>query len=274
MGEDWRVRRLILVLTLVLLYCPALATEITVSDEKRNGNVVLVAHNPFPCKATIRLELNLKNMATARAVPKVLVIPPSTNSELAVLIPAQGGRWSYKYNYEWDIGDYRARHNARAVYRLPYAINSRFRVNQGYNGTFSHFGAAKYATDFTMPIGTPVHCARKGLVVETVSHFKEGRPDRSLMKKCNRVTVLHPDGTLGDYVHLKPGGVAVRVGQKVKAGDLLGYSGNTGFTSGPHLHFEVSVPQADADDSKTIAVKFMTSKGKITLVEGMSYRHP
>jgi murein DD-endopeptidase MepM/ murein hydrolase activator NlpD len=51
--------------------------------------------------------------------------------------------------------------------------------------------------------------------------------------------VLHDDGTLTEYVHLMQGGSAVRVGEKVAAGKLIGYSGNTGYSAGPHLHFAV-----------------------------------
>jgi len=46
---------------------------------------------------------------------------------------------------------------------------------------------------------------------------------------------------MGLYAHLRPEGVLVRVGQRVRQGQQIGLSGNTGFTSGPHLHFAVQV---------------------------------
>ena len=53
--------------------------------------------------------------------------------------------------------------------------------------------------------------------------------------------ILHDDGTMAMYAHLKPEGVLVRIGQRVHAGQPIGLSGNTGFTTGPHLHFAVQV---------------------------------
>ena len=59
--------------------------------------------------------------------------------------------------------------------------------------------------------------------------------------RANYVRILHDDGTMGLYAHLRPEGVLVRVGQRVRQGQQIGLSGNTGFTSGPHLHFAVQV---------------------------------
>jgi murein DD-endopeptidase MepM/ murein hydrolase activator NlpD len=54
----------------------------------------------------------------------------------------------------------------------------------------------------------------------------------------NFVRVLHDDGTMGVYLHLKQGSVSVE-GQRVMVGSALALSGNTGNSSGPHLHFVV-----------------------------------
>jgi len=127
-------------------------------------------------------------------------------------------------------------------YRLPLAIDGA-RIDQGYGGRFSHRDPEnRYAVDFAVPIGTSVLAARDGLVMQVESDFDRPGLDRDrYCGRANFVRILHDDGTMSLYAHLKPGGVLVRVGQRVRAGQQIGLSGNTGFTTGPHLHFVVQV---------------------------------
>lgn len=60
-----------------------------------------------------------------------------------------------------------------------------------------------------------------------------------LRPRANFVCVQHSDGTYARYFHLSRNGVRVKKGDRVAAGDILGLSGNTGFSSAPHLHFDV-----------------------------------
>jgi murein DD-endopeptidase MepM/ murein hydrolase activator NlpD len=79
-------------------------------------------------------------------------------------------------------------------------------------------------------------------VMQVESDFEKAGLDREKYGgRANFVRVLHDDGTMGLYAHLKPEGVLVRVGQRVRQGQRIGLSGNTGFTTGPHLHFAVQV---------------------------------
>jgi murein DD-endopeptidase MepM/ murein hydrolase activator NlpD len=70
---------------------------------------------------------------------------------------------------------------------------------------------------------------------------KAGVSRETYSGRANFVRILHDDGSMALYAHLKTGGVLVRVGQQVQAGQQIGLSGNTGFTTGPHLHFAVQV---------------------------------
>jgi len=88
----------------------------------------------------------------------------------------------------------------------------------------------------------------------------------------NYVLIRHEDGTLGHYCHLQKGGCLVKPGQLVKTGDAIARSGNTGFSSGPHLHFSVYKTK-NGRERESIPVKFRTADDEIlTLLNGRSYR--
>ena len=82
---------------------------------------------------------------------------------------------------------------------------------------------------------------------------------------------MHSDGTFGDYAHLKYKGTVVKKGDFVEKDQLIGYSGSTGFSTGPHLHFAVFINRIDGKRTY-IETKFKTSESKaILLEEGKSY---
>jgi murein DD-endopeptidase MepM/ murein hydrolase activator NlpD len=136
------------------------------------------------------------------------------------------------------------------LYRLPLpGSRQTFLLIQGIGGRFSHEGDQTWAFDWAMPTGTPVSAARDG-VVEGVRSEADDR-SRSLEKRrANYVRVRHLDGTTGVYAHLDS--TSLRIGARVRAGETIGWSGNTGYSTQPHLHFHVevngaSVPCAFAD---------------------------
>jgi len=120
-------------------------------------------------------------------------------------------------------------------FRLPFAAGSEVRIEQGWNTKFSHKGKAAYAYDFGLYIGTDVLAAAAGVV--SYVHDGEtrcGGPE--LRKNANYVTIKHADGSATQYGHLSA--VGVKVGDVVVAGQVIGKSGDTGYTQClPHLHF-------------------------------------
>ncbi len=128
------------------------------------------------------------------------------------------------------------------AYRLPFDT-TRPRVDQAPQGRFSHDDEEnRDAVDFALPEGTLVLAAREGTVMQIQDGFRGNGQDRERDgARANFIRVLHSDGSMALYGHLQAGGMRVRRGQAVGAGQPLGLSGNSGFSSAPHLHFVVQV---------------------------------
>jgi murein DD-endopeptidase MepM/ murein hydrolase activator NlpD len=127
------------------------------------------------------------------------------------------------------------------LFHLPFPAGMRFLVAQGNGGSFSHQAgtSSEFAWDFEMPEGTPVVAAETGRVEYIQQDYQGGGYSDEYLGKANYVVLEHPSGLHTSYLHLAYQGVVVIVGQQVAAGQLIALSGNTGHSSGPHLHFEV-----------------------------------
>ncbi|MET1076762.1 MAG: M23 family metallopeptidase [Pseudomonas sp.] len=122
-----------------------------------------------------------------------------------------------------------------AVYPWPWQ-GGPFPISQGANGNYSHnTPQGRYALDIAMPPGTPVIAARAGRVMTV----HDGQSGRAGSPSGNHVRLLHDDGSMSVYLHLQKDSISVAEGQRVALGAPLGRSGNTGNSTGPHLHFAV-----------------------------------
>jgi murein DD-endopeptidase MepM/ murein hydrolase activator NlpD len=121
-------------------------------------------------------------------------------------------------------------------YYQPFQYGDVWGVNCGW-AMGSHLDAGnRYAIDYGLPEGTPVCASAAGEVVAVEERFDGPSGDAS---KNNQVAIRHADGRVTVYLHVRKDGVVVKKGDKVERGDLIAYSGNTGASSGPHLHFAV-----------------------------------
>lgn len=124
------------------------------------------------------------------------------------------------------------------VYELPYELNTSHRIIQGYFSRYTH--KSKAAVDFKMKKGTPILAAREGKVIRTKDDSNVGGWNKKYRGDANYIVIEHKDSTRSSYRHLKYKGVLVNVGDLVSKGEIIGYSGNTGYTFSPHLHFMVT----------------------------------
>ena len=112
----------------------------------------------------------------------------------------------------------------------------------------SHFLTpnSRFCIDFYLPQGTPVIAARPGVVVETENRYNRSYNSRSFMDRCNYIIILHSDGHESIYAHLAYHSITVKKGDKVKRGQVIGLSGQTGYAAYPHLHFGVYASGGDS----------------------------
>jgi murein DD-endopeptidase MepM/ murein hydrolase activator NlpD len=169
-----------------------------------------------------------------------------------------------------QLGRVDADHDDGYLYRLPYADDAGFPIIQGYGAKLSHHGAERYTLDFGMPVGTPVHAARDGVVVLVEDSHELGCGREECGRFANFVVVLHSDGTTGEYFHLARGSVQVRPGDRVARGQWLARSGNTGFSTAPHLHFGVYRTGRD-HTTESLAVRFQTRGGAVSAPRSGAY---
>lgn len=131
----------------------------------------------------------------------------------------------------------RAPEPPRPTVGVPFGCGLSFEISQAHD-TGSHLNNDTWAWDFRMPVGVPIVAARAGVVRMARGDSTQGGCDPSMAKWANYVVVDHGDGTEAQYLHFSS--VVVEAGQKVNAGELIGYSGNTGWSCGSHLHFKVA----------------------------------
>ncbi|MBV8756142.1 MAG: M23 family metallopeptidase [Deltaproteobacteria bacterium] len=147
-----------------------------------------------------------------------------------------------------------------ASYHLPWMCGVTYPVTQGNHGDIcgsnggDHTGTQDYAWDFGIPRHTELRATRAGTVTLAANVVGPGQNCydgctqpfgttefwqccNACINTSNHVNVAHGDGTVATYWHMDE--VTVHTGQVVQQGDVLGYSGTSGCSSGPHLHFQV-----------------------------------
>jgi murein DD-endopeptidase MepM/ murein hydrolase activator NlpD len=148
------------------------------------------------------------------------------------------------------------------TYGFPWAKGKTFHIDNAFNGYGAHQGDWGYAVDFKMPEGTEICAARAGVVIAVVANFSAGGNDPSLGDKANYLYIKHDDRSIGRYLHFKQNGALVALNDQVAAGQVIAHSGNVGWSTDPHLHFDIIVPKPGGG-YKTIPFQFKSPQGKL-----------
>jgi len=217
--------------------------EVRLFQREDNAGLALIAKNTFyaPIQLAYRLS-QLQNVASNAPRDGLTVLPPRSEVpviEVGKAVPGQD--ISFQYEFQFLTGEPGAEHRPAQPYRLPFALSTTVPVSQAFPDTTTHGDpGSQYAIDFVMPVGTHVFAARDGVVIDVASGFFEHGTDLKVDgPRANLIRILHDDGTMALYGHLNWNTIRVVPGQQVARGEYIADSGNTGFTTGPHLHFVV-----------------------------------
>lgn len=235
--------------------------------------VVQTVRNRYAVPVMVAWQFNaLENVSPVTAASGVVYVPPADRpngfgptvviGELAVIDPTDAYR--RELSFRARFGDPNAQPSPYA-YALPYPRGQTFSVLQGFHGAFSHRGSNEFAIDFDCPVATKVLATRPGIVVAANAQAQGSGTTQEYLdyKRTNFVIVLHDDGTLGEYMHLAPATVQVKPGQRVERLQELALSGNTGFSSTPHLHFQVMTAALDGVSARSFAFEMAVAPDRV-----------
>ncbi|TDJ34523.1 MAG: DUF4124 domain-containing protein [Gammaproteobacteria bacterium] len=217
---------------------------VTITTRLVGREFQFIARNDYyaPVEVVLALdELTNIQYPAADQVMRWIVDPRSEFKLLALPAIGDGQEPAAIFRFISLLGDPRSRHNPQQPYRAPFAVASDYSITQAFPLGVTHNTAdSRYAVDIAMPIGTNIHAARGGVVIEVAStNFRGGVDPARDVAAANIVRILHDDGTHAVYAHLNWNSIRVQPGDEVERGEYIADSGNTGFSSGPHLHFAV-----------------------------------
>ena len=218
--------------------------EVKIINRGTQESPVFYAINRYHGPVEIFMDVTQRsNIVIEPEWPKIYVIPANSEVLLATVKPKHKYMsWSFQYNVGSTLGDPNAVHDPNHAYKLPFIGTKNYYISQAFDGEFSHFGDQnQYALDIAMPEGSDVLAARAGVVMDIAADFYDGGMDASKVHRGNYIRILHDDGSMAIYAHLQLESVVVARGQRIESQQKIAQSGNTGFTSGPHLHFAVQV---------------------------------
>ena len=237
---------------------------------RANGTLQAVNQYYGPVEMQLTME-DQSNIILDRKLPGRFVVPARGEQPTVKIKQKRKFKsFSYRYSYSVVFGDPEAVHDPTRPYRMPVPAGKLFRISQAFDGSATHNDEQnRYAVDIPMDEGTPVHAARSGVIMDVANDFFDGgTDDQALERQANYVRILHDDGTMAVYAHLQLETLQFPIGTRVRRGQVLAFSGNTGYSTGPHLHFVIQ--KNSGMKLVSIPFKFAGAKGRgFTPEEGM-----
>lgn len=216
-----------------------------------NGMINFHLVNPLKCPTRFYI-ITDKSQGT-RSTPITIAAQRDTLFKVSVAImPIQNLKWRQMF------GDLEKEITPNKI-ALPFPKGKKYEVIQAYEGSYSHNNNySRYSIDFSLKKGDTICAADNGYVVGVIKDYEKGGPDKKWLDYSNFITIYHPhSGLFTQYAHLMHNGSMVNVGDAVKTGQPIGFSGKTGWTNIEHLHFSVLVPSSSNEGLASVPIDFI-----------------
>jgi murein DD-endopeptidase MepM/ murein hydrolase activator NlpD len=224
----------------------------------------IFAFSPKSTEMSVILYVTGENIVTIPAVPNRRKVSLD-DTDPVVIVRKKDPLKPYKYSSTAQdfFGTPGARPNLKYRYTLPFEPGKAYKISQGYGGSTHLRGSEfEYAVDFALPENSLVYSARDGEVVMTQDQYDNDGGGKEHRLHCNSIVIKHQDGSYAYYSHLKHNAIFVRLGDRVRKNQLIALSGNTGQSTGPHLHFDVSYVDS-VGRVISVPIEFETANGII-----------
>jgi murein DD-endopeptidase MepM/ murein hydrolase activator NlpD len=205
-----------------------------------NDTLRVELKNPLKCPLRISISSPDKTLSGIISMFGTITLKEKSDTILSYYLKAQK-----KIIIEFNsiIGDL-SKKIIKEKISLPFPKNRLYKIIEGYNDSYSHNTAySKNAIDFSLKINDTICSAADGHVVGVIKDYVSGGKTEDWLDYSNYITIYHPKtGLFTQYVHLIKNGSFVKLGDTVIKGQPIGLSGMTGYTTVPHLHFNVIKP--------------------------------
>lgn len=216
---------------------------LTIEKQGLENQPGFYVHNRYNGPVEVEFHLTRSvNIISSPALPARFVVPGLSKTKTFTLSPSQSeASFSYAYQYSFTFGSPKAVHQPPKPYNPPFPSGNRFRISRSFKagvGSASSYNA--FAVNILIAKGVPVCAARSGIVMDIVSEVFTKRTSAGNIKgQTELVRVLHDDGTMGIYAHLKSGSLKVNTGMEIKERQVIGEPGISASADMPYLYFAV-----------------------------------
>ena len=259
-----------------ICYADKQNSMVTLEKQGTESQPDIYVSNTYPVPVEVEVSLTkAHNIISSPVLPARFVIPKQSKIKIFTLRPSMTNEsFSYAYQYSFTIGDPRAEHHPPKPYRPPFPNGNRFRISRSFQNNSSAGDAYNaFAVNILIPKKVPVCAARKGIVIDIETRtFTRRTRSGNIQTSTTRVRLLHDDGTMGVYAHLKTGSVIVSTGMKVEEKQVIGEPGISNNSDMSYLYFAVQKNSGMKLESIPFKFEDPNSNKGISPVKGMVLR--